>query len=99
MTGGVSFFDLQHHHPKHSLFFPMADPPRLPTGLAILKAFRASLRLVTSSSELLTVSQLLAVRNELLDMFAVVNTRLHVVQFGPFAENLLYGTLELTHIS
>lgn len=67
-------------------FFDMTDSS--PTGLAILKAVRASLRLVSSSSELLTISQLLAVKHELCETFTVINAQIQVEQSGTFSKNI-----------
>ena len=69
---------------KLSFLFPMANPPKTPTSRAILNAVRASLRLMNSSSELLTVSQLLAIRRELEVASAVVTGQLQALQFGSF---------------
>ena len=65
----------------------MADPPRTLTSRAIVKAVRASLRLMNSSSELFTVSQLLAVSRELEVASAAINSQLQVLQLGSFVEH------------
>jgi len=44
-----------------------------PAGLIILKAVRASLRLVNSSTELFTMSQMLALKFDIDTTLAVVN--------------------------
>jgi len=51
----------------------MTGPSNIPTGRAIVRAVRASLRLTGSSLELLTVSQLFAVKSELRQTLAIVN--------------------------
>ena len=83
MTGEGTFVWIKTPSNNRLLPFPpMADPPNTPTGRAILKAARAMLLLVSSSSELLTHSQLLAVRNELRSALAIVNGQIQVVQSG-----------------
>lgn len=62
----------------------MSAPPNTTTNRAILKAVRASLLLVSSSSELFTHSQLLVVRNELHSALAIVNAQIRAVQSGLF---------------
>jgi hypothetical protein len=52
--------------------------PDTSTGRAIVKTVHASLSLVSSSSELLTLSQLYAVRNELLVALAITNSKIRV---------------------
>jgi hypothetical protein len=60
----------------------MADSLDSPTGLAIVRALRASLRLVSSSSELLTISQLLAAKHDLCEMLAIVNGQIRTINSG-----------------
>jgi len=64
----------------------MTDPS---TGRAIVNAIRASLRLVSSSSELLTISQLLAVKSDLRETLAIVNGQIGAMQSGTFPRNVL----------
>lgn len=65
---------------------PMEDPPIALTGRAILKAVHASLGLVTHSSRLLTVSQLLVISRELQQVTSIVNGRLRGTLFGLFTK-------------
>lgn len=59
------------------------------TGRAIVKAVRGTLGLVSSSSELLNGSQLLAVKSELRQTLAIVKGQLHFMKSGTFADNVL----------
>lgn len=67
----------------------MADSPSILASRAILKAVRASLGLVNSSSESFTFSQLLALRSVLRDTLTVVNGKIQVEESGSSAANLL----------
>lgn len=78
--------------------FPMTDAPNTLTGRAILKAVHASLGLVTSSSNLLTYSQLLALSQELREASFMVNGRLRAIVFGSFIKNTL-EPFQLTQVS
>lgn len=62
----------------------MSNSPNTSTGRAILKAVRASLLLVSSSSELLTHSQLLVIRNELDSASAIVDAQIQAMESGSF---------------
>jgi len=65
----------------------MTDSSSPPHGRAILRAVRASLRLVNGSSELLTVSQLRAMESDLRKTLAVVKGRAQARQPGMFFGN------------
>lgn len=67
----------------------MTDLPNIPTGRAILRAVRASMKLVDSSLELLTESQLIAMRSDLHRTLAIVNGRLSPAHPSKFAINVL----------
>lgn len=64
----------------------MADSS--PTGRAMVQAVRAALRLVSSSDELLTVSQLLAVKTEIGETLDFLNARIQAEQSGAFFEGI-----------
>jgi hypothetical protein len=53
-----------------------------PTGRAIFKAVGRSLKLARASSQLLTVSQLLAMEGRLRKMFAVISDEIETKQSG-----------------
>ena len=55
----------------------MTDPS---TGHAIVKAVRASLRLVSSSPELLTISQLYAMRDHLRETTQIVDRQISAAE-------------------
>jgi len=67
----------------------MTNPLNTPTSRAIVKAVRGSLRLVGSSSELLTASQLFAVRSDLHETLAIVNGQIQASQSGTSIWNVL----------
>ena len=60
-----------------------------PTGRAITKVVCASLRLVSSLSEQLTVSQLLSVKRDLRETLAIINGQIQATQSSMFANNVL----------
>ena len=64
----------------------MTDPP---TGCAITKAICTLLKLASSSSKLLTVSQLLSVKKDLRETLAIINGQIHAAESGTFAKNVL----------
>ena len=78
------FFGIRPDTPSPLL--PMADSS--PTGLAILNAVRASLRLVGCSSELLTITQLLALKDDLRETLAIISAQIESENFGAFSRNL-----------
>ncbi|KAF9789133.1 hypothetical protein BJ322DRAFT_1017864 [Thelephora terrestris] len=51
-----------------------------PTGHAIMKAVRASLRLASGSMELLTISQLLTVKGDLYETLTIFNKRVQAME-------------------
>jgi len=59
-----------------------------PVGRAVFKAVRASLRLASSSSELLSLSQLLAIKDDLRETLAIINGQIEAEQSGGFAKNI-----------
>jgi hypothetical protein len=59
-----------------------------PTGCAIVDAVRASLRLVSCLSELLTASQLRVVKQNLCEVVAIVEGQIHAAESGMFAGNI-----------
>lgn len=66
----------------------MTDSPTdSPTGPAILNAVRASLRLVNCSSELLTTTQLLALKDNLCETLAIVRAQIQSENFGTSSES------------
>jgi len=67
--------------PFSALFRPptMTDPS---TGRAIARALRASLRLVNTSSELLTLSQLYAVKSDLHETLGIVKGHIRAAESG-----------------
>jgi len=65
----------------------MTDPS--PTSLAIFKAVRASLRLASSSSELLTIAQLLALKGDLRETLAIISGQIRTEESGTFAKNVV----------
>ena len=67
----------------------MADPAGTPTTHAIVKAVRASLTLVSSSLELLTMSQLFAVKRDLCETMAIIKGQIQARQSSTLAENVL----------
>lgn len=67
-----------------------------PTSLAIVNAVRASLRLVSCSSELLSIAQLRAVRDDLCETLAIVNGQIQSENFGTLSGSLL--TRLATHL-
>ena len=74
------------------------------TTHAITRAAHASLNLVSSSAELLSLSQLLATRTELKKTLAVVNDRVQAKLSGALARNILtlsdssvFCSLSLSH--
>ena len=74
---------------------PMTNFPNVPTGRAILRAVRASMNLVGSSLELLTDSQLIAMRSDLHRTLAIVSGRLspaHPSKLTMTILNLLWPT-------
>ena len=81
-TGGVLLFALSHHHFFIQLIlpFPMTSPANTSTSHAIVRAVRASLRLTGSSLELLTLSQLFAVKSDLRQTLAIVNGQIQAIQ-------------------
>ena len=54
------------------------------TALAILNTVRASLRLVSCSSELLTIAQLLAVKEDLRETMAIISAQIQFENYGMF---------------
>ena len=58
------------------------------TALAITVAVRASLGLVNSSAELLSISQLLALESELRTTLAIVKCQIQADFIGTFFENI-----------
>lgn len=58
---------------------------RSPLDSTVLKVIHASLRLVNSSSELLTFSQLHAIRGELFKTLAIVDDQIRVAESGTYA--------------
>ena len=58
----------------------MTDTANTPTSRAIVKTVRASMRLVGGSSELLTVSQLFAVKSDIHKALAIVNGQIQASQ-------------------
>ena len=77
----------------------MTDSPSILTGRAILKAIRASLGLVNSSSELFTFSQLLAVRRVLRDALVIIDSKIQAFESGSFAVNVLEGSVTNPYLS
>ena len=67
----------------------MTASTKSPTSRAIVSTVRAALRLLRSSSEQLSVSQLLALRSELQQTKVVVNGQMQAKQPSTFVENLL----------
>ena len=57
----------------------MADPS---TGHMIVKAICASLRLVSNSPELLTLSQLYAMKGVLYETLSVIKGQIHTTESG-----------------
>lgn len=62
----------------------MTDSPNSATGRAIVRAIRGSLGLVRDPLGLLSVSQLLAVKDELREALAIVNGQIQAKQTGMF---------------
>ena len=60
----------------------MTDTANTPTSRAIVKTVCASMRLVGGSSELLTVSQLFAVKSDIREVLAIVNSQIQASQSG-----------------
>ena len=58
----------------------MTDTANTPTSRAIVKMVCASMRLVGGSSELLTVSQLFAVKSDIREALAIVNGQIQASQ-------------------
>jgi hypothetical protein len=80
------FFGVRFEPPSSLLpALHMSDP----TGLAIVKAARASLRLVSCSSDQLTLSQLLAMESELRNTLAIVKGHIHAEFTGTSSKNVL----------
>lgn len=63
----------------------MSDPS---TGQAIVEAVRASLKLVSSSSELLDTSQLSAVKSDLRETLSIINGQIHLIRTGTFTASV-----------
>lgn len=82
-VGGV-FFVLRPETPPP---LPMTDSSA--TGLAILNAVRASLRLVGCSSELLTITQLLTLKDDLRETLAIISAQIESENIGVFSRNFL----------
>ena len=70
----------------------MSNLPSIPTGHVITWAVRASLKLVGSSFELLTESQLIAIQSDLRRTLAVIEDQILTMESGNFATSIL-GTL------
>ena len=69
---------------------PIFHMPELSlTNRAIFKTVDASLKLASSSSELLTISQLLAIKDNLQATLAVISGQIQTENSGMFAENIL----------
>ena len=58
-----------------------------PAGCAVFRAVRALLKLMNSSSELLSLFQLLAMRNDLCETLAIINSKIEAEQSGMFDKN------------
>jgi len=67
----------------------MSNSPNIPTGRAIARAVRASLKLVGGSLELLTESQLIAIQSNLRQTLAIVDNEISSTQISKFAANTL----------
>ena len=67
--------------------FPMTDSSNTPTTRAMVRSVRASLRLVSCSSELLTESQLFAVKKDLQETLAIVNGQIQAIKSGTSLED------------
>jgi len=65
----------------------MTDPS--PSALAIFKAVRASLRLASSSSELLTIAQLLALKGDLRETLAIISGQIQTEESGTFTKKVV----------
>jgi hypothetical protein len=87
IVGGGGFLPCSTITSARSLLFQMTDPS--PTALAIFKAVRASLRLASSSSELLTIAQLLALKGDLRETLAIISSQIRTEESGTFANNFL----------
>lgn len=68
----------------------MSASTKSPTSRAIVNTVRAALKLLSSSSEQLSVSQLLALKSDMREARVVVNDQMKVKQSSTFIENLLY---------
>ena len=77
----------------------MTEPTSTPTSCAIVKTVHASMRLVGGSSELLTVSQILAVKSDLRKTLAIVNGQIQAAQSSTPIENLLKAFANDSHVS
>ena len=92
MDGGFSFVLSRHHLPIHNQLIPpsqMTPSMKSPTSRAIVNTVRAALKLLSSSSEQLSVSQLLALKSDMREARVVVNTQVLAKQSSTFVENLL----------
>ena len=76
---GVLLFFLNHRYSHSLLISTMTDPS---TGRAIAKALRASLRLTSGSSKLLSLSQLYAVKDDLRGTLTLVEGEICAAETG-----------------
>jgi len=86
-----SFVLSSHHLPTHNRFippFPMTANTKSTTSRAIVNTVRAALKLLSSSSEQLSVSQLLALKSDMGKARVVVNSQMQAKQSSTFIENL-----------
>lgn len=76
--------------PTHiASLLPMSDSPDSPIGHAVLKALRASLKLASSSMELLTVSQILAIEFDLAKTLSTFEAQARAIKSSPFIKKIL----------
>ena len=87
ITPSLPLFDKQLAPPPSDVQFT-----HIPTGHAITWAVRALLKLMGSSFELLTESQLIVIQSDLCQTLAVVEDQILMMQSGKFATGVL-GTL------
>lgn len=89
MTGSMVSVTAFGIHPGALLLLSSPSPHMTDTALAITTAVRASLGLVSSSAELLSISQLFALESELRNALTIVKRQLRADLHGTFFKKIL----------